>query len=87
MANSRQASKRARQAEVRRQLNADQRSNARTFMKKVGSAIESGDKAQAEQAFRVAQPLMDRAGRKDQIHPNNIARQKKRMSALIKAMS
>ena len=43
MANSAQALKRARQAEIHRQRNASQRSNMRTAIKKVIAAIEAGD--------------------------------------------
>ena len=51
MANSSQARKRARQSEKRRKHNAGRRSLFRTRIKQVISAIESGDKAQAEQAY------------------------------------
>ena len=47
MANSAQARKRARQAEVARQHNASQRSAFRTAIKKVRKAIAAGDKAAA----------------------------------------
>ncbi len=86
MANSRQAAKRARQAERRRQGNAGQRSTMRTFEKKVRAAIESGDKEAAQSAFKVAQPHMDKAGRKGLDHPNAVARSKRRLSAMIKAL-
>ena len=86
MANSRQAAKRARQGERRRQENAGQRSAMRTFEKKVHVAIESGDKEAAQAAFRAAQPRMDRAARKGLEHPNSIARSKRRLSAKIKAL-
>ncbi|MGB2131439.1 MAG: 30S ribosomal protein S20, partial [Marinobacterium sp.] len=47
MANSAGSKKRARQAEKRRQHNASLRSMARTYMKKVIAAIDSGDQAAA----------------------------------------
>ena len=53
MANSSQARKRARQSELRRKHNASRRSLLRTRIKQVIKAIESGDKATAEQAFQM----------------------------------
>ena len=87
MANSPQAGKRARQAEQRRQLHQSQRSKARTYIKKVRSAIASGSKGVARDAFRAAEPVMDRMARKGLFHPNTIARYKSRISAQIKALA
>jgi len=44
MANTAQAKKRAKQAEKSRIRNAGQRSNLRTFVKKVIAAVNAGDK-------------------------------------------
>ena len=44
MANTAQAKKRAKQAEKSRIRNAGQRSNLRTFVKKVLAAVKAGDK-------------------------------------------
>lgn len=87
MANSKQAAKRARQAEESRKRNASQRSMTRTFVKKVQAAVEAGDKEQATDVFKSAQSHMDRAGRKGIVHRNTMARQKSRLSDLIKAMA
>ena len=87
MANSAQAEKRARQAEKRRQHNASQRSTFRTFVKKVVKAIESGDKAAAEAAYKAAVPEIDSASTKGIIHANKAARHKSRLNAHIKAMA
>ena len=57
MANTAQAKKRARQAEKSRVRNAGQRSNMRTFVKKVLVAVKAGNKEQAEAAFKVAAPI------------------------------
>ena len=87
LANSPQARKRARQAEVRRQRNMAQRSTLRTFIKKVIKAIRSEDKDAAIQAFKEAVPRIDRAARKGLIHANKAARHKSRLNAHIKAMA
>ena len=86
MANSRQARKRARQAEKRRQHNASIRSAFRTSVKKVVRAIESGDKTQAEAALKAAQPVVDGTARKGLIHRNKAARHMSRLTARIKAL-
>jgi small subunit ribosomal protein S20 len=87
VANSAGSKKRARQAEKRRQHNASLRSMARTYMKKVIAAIDGGDKAAAEAAFKVAQPIMDSSVTKGIFHKNKIARTKSRLVARIKAMA
>jgi len=86
LANSRQATKRARQAEARRQHNASQRAMMRTSVKSVLKAIKKGDKEQASAAFKAAVPLVDRVAGKGLIHKNNAARQKARLNARIRAM-
>ncbi len=87
MANSRQATKRARQGERRRQHNAALRSRMRTFLKKVVKAIESGDKKAAEGAYKDAVPFLDSSAGKNIIHANKAARHKSRLNARIRAMS
>ena len=86
MANSRQATKRARQGERRRQHNAALRSRMRTFLKKVVKAIESGDKKAAEGAYKDAVPFLDSSAGKNIIHANKAARHKSRLNARIRAM-
>lgn len=86
MANSAQARKRARQAEKRRQHNMALRSRTRTFIKKVQTAIETGDKAAAQDAFKEAQPYVDGLVNKGLIHKNKAARHKSRLTSAIKAL-
>jgi len=59
----------------------------RTFVKKVELAIASGDKSGAAEAFRAAQPEMQRASTKGVIHANTVARKLSRLSARIKALA
>ena len=87
MANSPQARKRARQAERRRQHNAGFRSMFRTFIKKVIAAVEAGDKAGAEEAYKTAVTVIDKTTGKGLIHKNKAARHKSRLNARIRAMS
>ncbi len=87
MANSAQATKRARQAEKTRQANVAKRSDMRTAIKKVLAAISEGDKDAANVAFRVAQSKLDGMARKKIITKNTAARTKSRINARIKAMA
>lgn len=87
MANSAQARKRARQAEVHRLRNASQRSALRTAMKKVLKALHSGDQAAAAEAYKRAVPIIDRAACKGLIHANKAARHKSRLNARVKALT
>lgn len=87
MANSPQAKKRARQGEDRRQHNMAQRSEMRTAVKKVLSAIEAGEKDAAVDAYKAATSKLDIMADKNIIHANKAARHKSRLNAHIKAMS
>jgi len=86
MANTPQAKKRAKQAEKSRVRNAGQRSNLRTFIKKVLAAVRAGDKDQAQAAFKTAVPIIDSAVTKGIIHKNKAARSKSRLNARVKAL-
>ena len=86
MANSLSARKRARQSEKHRLRNASQRSRVRTSIKNVITAIESGDKAAAEAAYKAAVPAIDRSVSKGLMHSNKAARHKSRMNKHIRAL-
>ena len=86
MANSAQATKRARQAEKHRQRNASQRSTMRTSIKKVIAAINAGDREAASQAYAAAVPVIDSAAGKGLIHANKAARHKSRLNQHIRSM-
>ena len=86
MANSAQARKRARQADNRRSRNQAQRSEMRTFIKKVAKLIATGDKENAVNAYKAAVPVIDGAVSKGLIHKNKAARHKSRLNVQIKAM-
>ncbi|NOQ34492.1 MAG: 30S ribosomal protein S20 [Methylococcaceae bacterium] len=87
MANTAQAKKRARQAEKSRIRNTGQRSNLRTYVKRVIAAVESGDKEAAQQAYNTAVPVLDSAVTKGLIHKNNAARNKSRLNKRVKLMA
>ncbi|MEM7208896.1 MAG: 30S ribosomal protein S20 [Pseudomonadota bacterium] len=86
MANSPQARKRARQSEKHRQHNASLRSMLRTSIKKVGYAVDAGNKEEAESAYKAAVPVIDGMARKGLIHKNKAARHKSRLNAQVRAL-
>jgi len=87
MANTASARKRIRQNERRRERNVARVSRMRTFVKKVEQAILSGDKAAASEAFKAAQPEMQRAAGKGVVAKNTISRKLSRLSARIKGLA
>ena len=87
MANSPQSKKRARQAVKRRAHTASLRSMVRTYVKKVISAIASGDAEAAKKAYAEAVPVIDRMADKGIIHKNKAARHKSRLNAQVKALA
>ena len=87
MANHKSAQKRIRQTARRTEVNGARRGRIRTFIKKVEAAIESGDQAAAQAAFRAAQPEMHRGVTRGIFHKNTMARKLSRLSARIKGMS
>lgn len=86
MANSAQARKRARQAEVTRQHNASLKSSLRTAIKKVRKAIATGDKAAATAQLRSSQAVIDRTADKKIVHKNLASRTKSRLAQAIRTL-
>ncbi len=86
MPHHKSAEKRLRQTETRTVTNRSRMSRVRTFVKKVETAIETGDKDAAQTAFRVAQPEMHRATTKGVMHKNTVARKLSRLAARINAL-
>ena len=87
MAHHKSAKKRIRRNARRTEINHARISRVRTFVKKVEEAIASGNRENAQTAFRAAQPEMHRGVTKGVLHKNTTARKLSRLSARIKAMS
>jgi small subunit ribosomal protein S20 len=66
--------------------NASKRSHVRTQIKRVVNAIESGDKAAAEAAYKAAVPAIDRSVGMGIMHRNKAARHKSRLNSKIRAL-
>ncbi|MEX0759665.1 MAG: 30S ribosomal protein S20 [Tistlia sp.] len=87
MANHKSAEKRIRRNARRAEINGMRRSRIRTFMKKIELAIAGGDKGTAQEAFKVAQPELQRGVSKGVVHRNTAARTLSRLSTRIKTMA
>jgi small subunit ribosomal protein S20 len=86
MPHHKSAEKRLRQTEKRTVINRARLSRVRTFVKKVETAIETGDKAVAQSAFQLAQPELHRATTKGVLHKNTVARKLSRLATRINAL-
>ena len=86
MPHHKSAEKRLRQTEKRTAVNRSRMSRVRTFVKKVETAINNGDKAAAQSALQVAQPELHSATTKGVMHRNTVARKLSRLAARINAL-
>lgn len=86
MPHHKSAEKRLRQTEKRTVINRARMSRVRTFVKKVETAIETGDKAAAQSALQLAQPELHRATTKGVLHKNTVARKLSRLAIRINAL-
>lgn len=87
MAQHKQAKKRIRQTARRTEVNRARRSRVRTFIKKVESAINAGNKDEANAALRVAESEMMKAAGKG-IYPKLTASRKiSRLSQRVKTLA
>jgi small subunit ribosomal protein S20 len=84
MPNTASAKKRLRQNVERRLRNRAIKSAVRTQMKRVISAVADGQVDVAEKEYREAARRLDRAGARNIIHRNAVARRKARLHRLIK---
>jgi small subunit ribosomal protein S20 len=87
VANTAQAKKRARQAEVHRARNAAQRTLMRTRIKAVIKAVEGKDKDKAKDAYRAATSYIDRMVGRGLVHKNTAARYKGRLNQRLRALA
>ena len=87
MANTPQAKKRIRRNQRRAEVNGNRVGRIRTFVKKVESALASGDKAAAQQALAAAQPEMARGVSKGVLHRNTASRKFARLTKRVSALA
>jgi small subunit ribosomal protein S20 len=86
MANTPQAKKRIRRNDRRAEINTARISRIRTFIKKVESAIEGGDKTAAAVALHEAQPELARGVARGVLHKNTASRKFSRLNKRVSAL-
>ena len=86
MAHHKSAKKHIRQTERRTDVNRARVSRIRTFVKKVELLIASGDKSQAAEALRAAEPELMSGAQNGVLHKNTASRKVSRLAARIKAL-
>ncbi len=86
MANHKSAKKRIRRNANRAEINKSRVSRIRTFLKRVETAIASGDKIAAQTALKEAQPELMRGVSKGVLHKNTASRKMSRLSAQVKTV-
>lgn len=87
MPHSKQAKKRVRQSEERRDHNRSMRSSMRTAVKNVETAVEAKDQGQAKTALVSAMTRIDRCANRRIIHPNNASRKKSSLARLVATLN
>lgn len=87
MANTPQAKKRIRRNARRAEINGSRVSRIRTFVKKVESALASGDKTIAAAALAAAQPELARGVAKGVLHKNTASRKFARLTKAVAALA
>ena len=86
MANTPQAKKRIRRNERRELINHSRISRIRTFIKAVESAVAAGQKDEAAEALRQAQPEMARGVARGVLHKNTASRKFSRLAKRVAAL-
>ena len=86
MANHKSAKKRIRRNANRAEINKSRISRIRTFLKRVETAIASGDEGAAQTALKEAQPELMRGVSKGVLHKNTASRKMSRLSAKVRTV-
>jgi len=83
MPNHKSAEKRVRQNEKRRAVNRSNRSNLRTQIKKLRTALAASDKNQSQELLTPTVSAIDKAVNKGVLHRNTAARYKSRLTSHV----
>ena len=87
MANIKSSKKDVISSKIAYEKNKANKSVLKTNLKKFDAALESGDKAAAEAAYKVAVKAVDQAVVKGVLHKNNAARKKSSMTLKVNNMA
>ena len=83
MPNHKSAEKRVRQSERRRLINRNNRAKLRSSMKKLRTALDSGDPKESSTLLPTTVSEIDKAVRKGALHRNAAARHKSRLTIRV----
>ena len=86
MPNIKSAKKRVKVIETKTLQNKMFKSQLRTIIKKYDAAVESGDKAAATEAYKLAVKKIDQAAARGIIHTNKAARHKSQFTLKLNRM-
>ncbi|MCI9449492.1 MAG: 30S ribosomal protein S20 [Clostridiales bacterium] len=87
MPNIKSAKKRVKVIESKTLYNKMFKSQLRTIIKKYNAAVESGDKAAATEAYKLAVKKIDQAAARGILHKNNAARRKSQFTVKLNGMA
>ena len=87
MANIKSAKKRILASHKKAEANKAVKTGVKTAVKKVNAAVESGDKAAAQEALKAASSTINRAASKGVLHKNNAARKVSRLSEKVSKLA
>lgn len=87
MANHKSSVKRNRQTVVRTERNRAEKNRMKTIRKKAISAIASGNKEEAAKAASLFSSVVDKAAKRNLIHPNKAANLKSKTAKAVAAIA
>ena len=87
MPNIKSAKKRVKVISVKTLQNKMFKSQLKTTIKKFASAVEAGNKAEAEVAYKAAVKKVDQAGAHGILHKNNAAHKKSQFTLMLNKMA
>ena len=87
MPNIKSAKKRVLLTKVNTERNKMDKSNLKTTLKKFDAAVESGNREQADGAYKAAVKTIDKAVNKGILHKNNAARKKSSITVKLNKMA
>ncbi|MCH4034516.1 MAG: 30S ribosomal protein S20 [Lachnospiraceae bacterium] len=87
MANIKSAKKRILTSNKKAEANKAVKTGVKTAVKKVNVAVESGDKAAAQEALKAASSTINRAASKGVLHKNTASRKVSRLSEKVSKLA
>ena len=86
MPNIKSAAKRDALSKAQNAANKARKSEMKTLIKKVDAKVAEGDKAAAQEAYKVAVKVVDQAASDNLIHKNNAAHKKSHLTKKLNSM-